>query len=308
MFMKYNTIKSRLVATILTGIVVLGTPLYIVAEDEDLTNQLDSIQQQVNQQNSIKADAETVIVSVSEQLRQIEEQLRQAQQQLESIQQQRVAVENDITVNEKLLAEAQKRLEGRESVFYKRVRDIYINGRLSYLDVVIGSKDFSDFANRLEILKRIIDADIKLIDEIKKSGELRIAVFGDKKPFGYVDNDGSYQGYDIELGNQLAQDLGVKVKYVSVDAANRAEYLISNKVDITLANFTVTDERKKQVDFALPYMKVSLGVVSPKTGLITDVKQLEGKTLIVTKGTTAETYFEKNHSDFQISGLVREFS
>lgn len=38
----------------------------------------------------------------------------------------------------------QKRLEGREAVFYKRVRDIYINGRLSYLDVVIGSKDFTD--------------------------------------------------------------------------------------------------------------------------------------------------------------------
>ena len=143
-------------------------------------------------------------------------------------------------------------------------------------------------------------AKARTIDEIKKSGELRIAVFGDKKPFGYVDNDGSYKGYDIELGNQLAQDLGVKVKYVSVDAANRAEYLISNKVDITLANFTVTDERKKQVDFALPYMKVSLGVVSPKTGLITDVKQLEGKTLIVTKGTTAETYFEKNHPEVKL--------
>ncbi|HEW9435725.1 TPA: cysteine ABC transporter substrate-binding protein [Streptococcus pneumoniae] len=143
-------------------------------------------------------------------------------------------------------------------------------------------------------------AKARTIDEIKKSGELRIAVSGDKKPFGYVDNDGSYQGYDIELGNQLAQDLGVKVKYISVDAANRAEYLISNKVDITLANFTVTDERKKQVDFALPYMKVSLGVVSPKTGLITDVKQLEGKTLIVTKGTTAETYFEKNHPEIKL--------
>lgn len=76
--------------------------------------------------------------------------------------------------------------------------------------------------------------------------------------------------------------------------------MISNKVDITLANFTVTDERKKQVDFALPYMKVSLGVVSPKTGLITDVKQLEGKTLIVTKGTTAETYFEKNHPEIKL--------
>ena len=151
--MNNSIFKSRFVAAILTGIVVLGTPLYIVAEDEDLTNQLDSIQQQVNQQNAKKADAETVIVSVSEQLRQIEEQLRQAQQQLDSIQQQRIAVENDITVNEKLLAEAQKRLEGREAVFYKRVRDIYINGRLSYLDVVIGSKDFTDFANRLETLE-----------------------------------------------------------------------------------------------------------------------------------------------------------
>ena len=134
-------------------------------------------------------------------------------------------------------------------------------------------------------------AKARTIEEIKKSGELRIAVFADKKPFGYVDNKGAYQGYDIELGNRLAKDLGVKPKYVSVDAANRAEFLISNKVDITLANFTVTDERKKQVDFALPYMKVSIGVVSPKDKVIKDVKELEGKTLIVTKGTTAETYF-----------------
>lgn len=166
--MRPYTFKTRLVAALLSGVVLCGTPAYIMAEDEDLTNQLDSIQQQVNQQNAAKADAETVIGSVSEQLRQIEEQLRQATAELGTIKDQRVAVENDITVNERQLAEAQKRLEGRESVFYKRVRDIYINGRLSYLDVVIGSKDFSDFANRLEVLKRIIDSDITLINEIKK--------------------------------------------------------------------------------------------------------------------------------------------
>ena len=166
--MRQYTFKTRLVAALLSGVVLCGTPAYIMAEDEDLTNQLDSIQQQVNQQNAAKADAETVIGSVSEQLRQIEEQLRQATAELGTIKEQRVAVENDITLNERQLAEAQKRLEGRESVFYKRVRDIYINGRLSYLDVVIGSKDFSDFANRLEVLKRIIDSDITLIYEIKK--------------------------------------------------------------------------------------------------------------------------------------------
>ena len=166
--MRQYTFKTRLVAALLSGVVLCGTPAYIMAEDEDLTNQLDSIRQQVNQQNAAKADAETVIGSVSEQLRQIEEQLRQATVELGTIKEQRVAVENDITLNERQLAEAQKRLEGRESVFYKRVRDIYINGRLSYLDVVIGSKDFSDFANRLEVLKRIIDSDITLINEIKK--------------------------------------------------------------------------------------------------------------------------------------------
>lgn len=166
--MRQYTFKTRLVAALLSGVVLCGTPAYIMAEDEDLTNQLDLIQQQVNQQNAAKADAETVIGSVSEQLRQIEEQLRQATAELGTIKEQRVAVENDITLNERQLAEAQKRLEGRESVFYKRVRDIYINGRLSYLDVVIGSKDFSDFANRLEVLKRIIDSDITLINEIKK--------------------------------------------------------------------------------------------------------------------------------------------
>lgn len=166
--MRQYTFKTRLVAALLSGVVLCGTPAYIMAEDEDLTNQLDSIQQQVNQQNAAKADAETVIGSVSEQLRQIEEQLRQATAELGTIKEQRVAVENDITLNERQLAEAQKRLEGRESVFYNRVRDIYINGRLSYLDVVIGSKDFSDFANRLEVLKRIIDSDITLINEIKK--------------------------------------------------------------------------------------------------------------------------------------------
>ncbi|MBQ8271353.1 MAG: transporter substrate-binding domain-containing protein, partial [Bacteroidaceae bacterium] len=56
----------------------------------------------------------------------------------------------------------------------------------------------------------------------------------------------------------------------------------------------------QQVDFALPYMKVKLGVVSPDNALITDVEQLNGKNLIVVKGTTAETYFEKNYPDVNL--------
>jgi polar amino acid transport system substrate-binding protein len=138
------------------------------------------------------------------------------------------------------------------------------------------------------------------ISEIKESGKVIIAVFSDKKPFGYVDENGEYQGYDVYFGNRIGKDLGVKVEYVPVEAASRVEYLVTGKVDIVLANFTNTPERAEKVDFALPYMKVALGIVSPESALITQPDQLNGKTLIISKGTTAETYFTKNYPDVKL--------
>ena len=146
----------------------------------------------------------------------------------------------------------------------------------------------------------LADSTARTLDEIKESGKLTIGVFSDKKPFGYVDENGEYQGYDVYFARRLAADLGVELELVSVDAPNRVEFLTSAKVDIILANFTVTPERAEVVDFALPYMKVALGVVSPDGALITDVTQLADKTLIVSKGTTAETYFTNNHPEVKL--------
>jgi len=137
-------------------------------------------------------------------------------------------------------------------------------------------------------------------EQIQEAGEIVIGIFSDKAPFGYIDTDGKPAGYDVVYGDRIAADLGVTAKYVPVDAAARTEVLASNKVDITLANFTVTPERAEKVDFANPYFKVSLGVVSPTSAEITDVSQLAGKTLIVTKGTTAEAYFEANHPEIKL--------
>ena len=140
----------------------------------------------------------------------------------------------------------------------------------------------------------------RTVDQIKESGEITIGVFSDKNPFGYVDNDGKFQGYDVYFAERIAKDLGVELKLVPVEAASRVEFLETAKVDIILANFTVTDERKEKVDFALPYMKVALGVVSPDSAIITDAEQLNGKTLIVVKGTTAESYFTENYPDVKL--------
>ncbi len=137
--------------------------------------------------------------------------------------------------------------------------------------------------------------------QIKEKDKVVIGVFGDKPPFGYVEN-GVSVGFDVYIAKRVAKELlgdENKAEFVLVEAQNRVEYPNSNRVDIVFANFTKTPEREEKVDFALPYMKVALGVVS-KDGAIKSVEDLKDKTLIVNKGTTADAYFSKNHPEIKL--------
>lgn len=143
--------------------------------------------------------------------------------------------------------------------------------------------------------------ELSSIDTIKANGKIRIGVFSDKPPFGYVDANGNYDGFDVYIAKRFAKDLlgdESKVEFIPVEAAFRVEYLKSNKVDIIMANFTKTKDRENLVDFAKPYMKVSLAIVS-KDGAIKSEEDLQGKKLIVNKGTTADIYFSTK-SGFEI--------
>ena len=145
------------------------------------------------------------------------------------------------------------------------------------------------------------DAGYRTLEQIQADGKINIGVFSDKSPFGYVDENGEYQGYDVYFANRIGQDLGVEIEYVSTEAASRIEYLQTGKVDIILANFTVTPERAEEVDFALPYMNVALGVVSHDDRVITDLSQVgEDDQIIVISGTTAETYLTKNNPEIKL--------
>ena len=140
------------------------------------------------------------------------------------------------------------------------------------------------------------DVVYRTVDEIKESGVINIGVFSDKSPFGYVDENGDYAGYDVYFAERIGADLGVEINYVSTEAANRIEYLQTGKVDIILANFTVTAEREEEVDFALPYMNVALGVVSPSDAVVESLDDLGADdAVIVISGTTAETYLTNNY-------------
>jgi polar amino acid transport system substrate-binding protein len=145
----------------------------------------------------------------------------------------------------------------------------------------------------------------RTLDEIKDSGVLKVGVFSDKSPFGYIGEDGEYTGYDVYYANQLAEDLGVEIEFTPIDAAARVSSLESGIVDVMLANFTVTTDRIKKVSFAYPYMKVSLGITVPSSSHVDSIEEFSG-VLVVVKGTTAETFLEINHPDLYAKALKLE--
>jgi polar amino acid transport system substrate-binding protein len=143
------------------------------------------------------------------------------------------------------------------------------------------------------------------LQKIKDAGKIRIAVFGDEPPFGYQDSNGNPQGFDVLVAKRIALDLlgdENKIEWTYTPTTNRIEVLEADKVDLVLANFTKTPDRSEKVDFAKPYLKVSIGVVSFKDKPITDLAQLKekGKKLIVNKGTSQDRFFTDHHPEIEL--------
>ena len=139
---------------------------------ENLEAELSDVQSQMNEAQHRKELAEEQIGSVSELLRQIQSELDVTLNELHAIEVQQSQVNAQIQQTEVELTAAQKRLDERERILNKRLRDVYMHGKLNYLEVILGAKNFTDFANRLEFLKRIVSADLNLITEIRAEREL----------------------------------------------------------------------------------------------------------------------------------------
>lgn len=91
------------------------------------------------------------------------------------------------------------------------------------------------------------------LESIKESGVIRIAVFDSNPPFGFIDaKTKKLVGYDIDIAEAIANDFGVKLVLRPTNPANRIPLLTGGKVDLIGANFTITNERAKQVDFSIP--------------------------------------------------------
>lgn len=151
----------NLALSLLISLSVTGTALA-----DDLEDQLADLQRQAEEQQAKTNEASAKVENVSERLRQIQEELRVATAEYKDVKGQLDSVEDKISDNTELLEKTEADLKVKNKKLQQRVRDIYINGQISYVDVLFGAKDFADLMTRMDVLKRIIKHDYDLIMKV----------------------------------------------------------------------------------------------------------------------------------------------
>lgn len=138
----------------------------------------------------------------------------------------------------------------------------------------------------LSVLAPLAHAD--RLDDIRRAGELKVATFDGNPPFGFIDTKThQLDGLDVDYAKAIANKLGVKLKLVPTNPANRMPLLTSGKVDLVAANFTVSPERAQQVDFSIPYFSSGQQFIVRK-GTLTSPDILNRWRIGVDKGTVNE--------------------
>ena len=170
--MQSNQVWKRFVSAVLVlSFVVFSVAPVLADELEEKQQQLDGVQKQVEVQQRNAAQARSKERSVSDQLRVIQQELDAAQREFDAVNDQLNQTEQQIKTNTELSARLMKKLELETQILYRRIRDIYKNGQINYIDVLLGAKDFNDFVSRMDILKKILAYDTALIHGTKTDRE-----------------------------------------------------------------------------------------------------------------------------------------
>lgn len=143
---------------------ITGTAL----ADEDLEEQLADIQEKAARQQEITNEAAARVSDISSQLSVVEDQVREASNAYYAVKRELDDTQEKIDENQELLERTEEELVDKNNMLKRRVRDIYVNGQISYIDVIFGAKDFSDFMTRMDVLKRIIKHDYDLVMDVKE--------------------------------------------------------------------------------------------------------------------------------------------
>lgn len=131
-----------------------------------------------------------------------------------------------------------------------------------------------------------LQAHANTLDEIMKQKVLRVAIDLNAPPYGMKDDALKPVGSDVETAQLIADGLGVKLELVPTTQANRIPFLLTNKADVVISSLSMTDQRKKVVDFTIPYAAIQSVIAAPKDMAIKQMSDLAGKTVVTARGTT----------------------
>ena len=135
---------------------------------------------------------------------------------------------------------------------------------------------------------------------VKEKGEIRMAMSGQYPPFNFVDDKNQLTGFDVEIGSEVAKRIGVKAKPLSTAWDGIIAGLLANKYELICGSMAITEERLKSIDFSDPYYRSGAQLFVKKGSAIATVKDLDGKKVGVTLGTTYEKWVRENISGADI--------
>lgn len=136
---------------------------------------------------------------------------------------------------------------------------------------------------------------------------VRIGTEADYAPFESKDSTGQLVGFEIELGNKMCAIAKLKCEWVNMSFDSMIAALQANKIDAVLSQMSITDERKKSVDFTdIITIAPARFIAQKDSGITDDPATLKGKTIGVQSGTTEETYFNKKLKPLGITAKVYE--
>ena len=127
------------------------------------------------------------------------------------------------------------------------------------------------------------------LDDIKKSGKIRIAVDLGVPPYGMTDDKMQPTGSDIETAKALAKDWGLEFEHVPTTGAARIPALQTGKADLVISTLSITPERAKVIDFSKGYAVLRTVIAAPKSVSVKSLADLDGKTVGTVRGTTHDT-------------------
>lgn len=133
-----------------------------------------------------------------------------------------------------------------------------------------------------------VAANADAIDDIKAAGQVNVGIFSDFPPFSSASADMSIKGYDVDVAEKIAADLGVKLNLVPVTGQNRIPYLKDKRVDL-LMSVGFSKERAEVIDFAAAYAPYYIAVIGPAATKVAGKDDLAGKTIAVNRGTLEDT-------------------